>query len=452
MSSDTIYALATAPGKSGIAVIRLSGARALPALKALSGLADIAPRLAHYVTFRSPANEPIDRGMALYFKAPHSFTGEDVVELQIHGSLAVIRQFLDILGSLDELRPAEPGEFSRRAFTNGKMDLLEAEGLADLIDAETPAQKTQAMRQLQGELSGHYDDLRRRVTHCLAQLEATIDFPDEEIPPSVLADLERNMEMLNSAIRASLQDEKRGERLRGGINVVILGAPNAGKSSLLNTLAQRDAAIVSARAGTTRDLIEVHLDMAGYPVVLVDTAGIRDSADELEKEGVRRALARAGQADIKLVLFDGEKWPHMDEVSRGLIDYNTLIIISKCDLLNPADGEAVAQDPAQPLRVSQDLYSISTKTGQGIERLLAELERRIISFFSSHAAPFITRHRHRALLEEALQRLENALKDVPQELKCEELRQAALSIGKITGKIQVDDVLDVVFREFCIGK
>ena len=233
-----------------------------------------------------------------------------------------------------------------------------------------------------------------------------------------------------------MQDERRGERLRDGINVVILGAPNAGKSSLINVLSKRDAAIVSHKAGTTRDIIEVHMDICGYPVVLVDTAGIRESDEEIEAEGIRRALARAGEADIKLVLFDGGNWPEIDSASKQLLDEKSIMVINKCDLLNePLDGQC-----------------ISTKTGQGLDRLMEELQRRIIGFFSGGAAPFITRNRHRALLVDASNYLGKSDGNMPLELKCEELRLAAQAVGKITGKIQVDDVLDVVFSSFCIGK
>lgn len=437
--SDTIYALATSPGRSGVAIIRLSGPHALPALKRLTGLDDITPRQAVYASLRASTGDIIDKGLALYFPAPRSFTGEDVVELHIHGSLAVIRELLGALSQQHGLRPAEQGEFSRRAFINGKMDLIEAEGLADLIDAETTAQKTQAMRQMQGELSGYYDSLRTGIIQSLAHLEAYIDFPDEDIPESVLQGLEGQIRNLQSVMEQGLQDHKRGERLREGLHVVILGAPNAGKSSLLNAIARRDAAIVSARAGTTRDVIEIHMDMAGFPVILVDTAGLRETSDDIEEEGVRRALARAGEADIKLVLADGTQWPEMDAASKALLDNQSMLIFTKADMLEkgmePADG-----------------LSISTQTGQGMDNLLAELEKRIIRFFSGETAPFITRARHRALLSESLKHLQNCHKKAELELKCEELRLAANAVGKITGKIQVDDVLDVIFRQFCIGK
>ncbi|MBY0408384.1 MAG: tRNA uridine-5-carboxymethylaminomethyl(34) synthesis GTPase MnmE, partial [Rickettsiales bacterium] len=269
-SADTIFALATPPGKSGVAVIRLSGARAAQALFALTGW-QAQPRMAKYVTFCDMDGQVVDKGLALYFPNPKSFTGEDVVECHIHGGLAVIREFLGVLSGMG-LRPAEVGEFTRRAFANGKMDLLEAEGLADLIDAETSAQKTQAQRQMEGALSAYYAAIRTQMLTVLAHLEAYIDFPDEEIPESVFTGIAGDIAAVEQSIRAAMDDAGRGERLRDGISVVILGAPNVGKSSLLNVLARRDVAIVSQRAGTTRDMIEVHLDMGGYPVVLVDTA------------------------------------------------------------------------------------------------------------------------------------------------------------------------------------
>lgn len=437
-SADTIFALATPPGRSGVAVVRLSGSKALPALKQLSRLAGITPRTAYYTSFHSPgSNEVIDQGLALYFKAPHSFTGEDVVELQLHGSLAVIREILDHLGSIDGLRPAEQGEFTRRAFINHKLDLTEAEGLADLIDADTKEQKRQALRQMHGHLSQYYERLRTQIIGCLAHLEAYIDFPDEEIPEAVLIGLGDEIRNVQNTIHNALADDRRGERIRSGIQIVILGAPNAGKSSLLNALAKRDVAIVSYHAGTTRDIIEVHLDIAGYPVTLVDTAGLRESSDDIEQEGIRRARQRAGGADIKLVLFDGQSWPEKDAASAALLDNNSITIVSKRDLLQHA---------------LPDTLCISTTTGEGIDQLLNTLQQRIIDGFSVHDAPLITQARHRSLLAEAGKQLELALQDKALELKCEELRRAAQAIGKITGKIQVDDVLDVIFRQFCIGK
>ena len=438
MHKNTIFAPATAPGKSGVAIIRISGAEAGRALKQLSGIESLAPNSTRFTAFHAPNGELIDRGIALFFKAPHSFTGEDVAELQVHGSPAVIRELLEVLSAIEGLRPAEAGEFTRRAFLNGKMDLVEAEGLADLIDAETSQQKSQAMRQMQGDLSRYYDALRKQITESLAHLEAYIDFPDEEIPESVLTGLGDNVDKIKSLIQETLQDHKRGERLREGMYVVILGAPNAGKSSLLNALAKKDAAIVSHRAGTTRDVIEVLLDIAVFPVILTDTAGLRESADDIEEEGVRRALARAADADLKLVVFDGAELPKLDPASLELIDSTALVVINKSDL-----------NSAKP---ALDSISVSVKTGEGMNGLVKVMENSIISFFSSHAAPVITRNRHRALLQDTLTHLNRFKTGDSLELACEELRLAAQSVGKITGKIEVDELLDVIFRQFCIGK
>lgn len=441
MSRETIFALATPAAKSGVAIIRISGKQSLYALRSLTGKQSWEPNIARFVTFsRATDHDPrftIDRGIALFFKAPKSFTGEDVVELHTHGSIAVIRELLDTLAQVAGLRPAEPGEFTRRAFINHKMDLIEAEGLADLIEAETPAQKAQALLQMQGNMSRVYEKLRTQIITALAHLEAYIDFPDEEIPPSVLSDLTGEVSALKTTIAEALSDGKRGEKLRQGLSIVILGAPNAGKSSLLNAIAGRDAAIVSHRAGTTRDVIEIHMDLGGFPVTLMDTAGIRDTTDDIEEEGVRRALERAASADIKLVLFDGAYLPELDPRTQELMDANSIAIISKCDMVR---------------KRPPDMLSISTQSGEGLDELLKRIEFKIASLFSSKAAPLITRNRHRTLLSEAFYHLEKCDLGGPLELACEELRLAASCVAKITGKIAVDDVLDVVFKQFCIGK
>ncbi len=440
-SSNTIFALATAAGKSGIAIVRISGRDAARALSALSGIDSPTPNMARLTALAAPSGTIIDRGLAIYFKAPHSFTGEDVVELQVHGSLAVIRELLEVLSHMKGLRPAGPGEFSRRAFLNGKMDLIEAEGLADLIDAETSGQKNQALRQMQGDLSRYYDDLRARIIKTLAHLEAYIDFPDEDIPESVLTGLSNDIKELQAIIRAALDDHRRGEKVRDGIHVVILGTPNVGKSSLLNALSRKDAAIVSHKAGTTRDVIEVHMEIAGFPVILTDTAGIRESSDDIEEEGVRRALARAETADIKLVMFDGGV-AEPDPQTLQLIDKDSIAIISKSDI-------QISENLIFKIKSFNPLL-ISTKTGYGISGLLEEIEKRVSAY--SGGASFITRNRHRAALSEALEHLDSLKLDSPLEISCEELRRAAVAVGKITGKIAVDDVLDVVFKSFCIGK
>lgn len=444
-ASDTIFALATAAGKAGVAVIRVSGSRAGDTLRIVSIIKELEPNRACYTCFRDGQGSLIDRGLAIYFKAPHSFTGEDVVELQIHGSFAVINELLELLASLPGLRHAEAGEFTRRAFIYGKMDLIEAEGLDDLIDAGTREQKSQALRQMDGALSRYYEGLRRQIITALAHLEAYIDFPDEEIPESVLEGLGDEVRAIEAAIAAALADDRRGQALRDGLRIVIVGAPNAGKSSLLNCLAKRDAAIVSQHAGTTRDVIEVQMDLGGFPVILTDTAGIREGQDEVESEGIRRALMRAREADIKLALFDGCEIPILDFHTLELVDEDTILVITKADI---ADVAKRAELPELALGG----HYISTTTGEGVAELLCALEKRTREFFHSEHAPMITRNRHRALLADAANHLNKYHNQQALELACEELRQSALSIGKITGKIEVDDVLDVIFHQFCIGK
>ncbi len=444
-TTDTIYALATPYARSGVAIIRVSGKQALHTLETLSNRKDWQPNRAALCSFRVPSSvELIDKGLALYFAGPHSFTGEDVAEFHIHGSQAVIKHLLETLAGMEGLRLAEAGEFTRRAYLNGKMDLLEAEGLADLIDAETLAQKAQAMRQMGGEASKRYTAMREQVIRVLALLEAYIDFPDEEIPESVLTGLTEEVAHAKAHITNILNDNRKGERLRDGFRVVICGAPNAGKSSLINALSGQEAAIVSHHAGTTRDIIEVYMDIGGFSVILTDTAGIRETADEVEGEGVRRALARAGDADLKLVLFDATKLPDMDAQSRALVDDLALAVVTKCDL-NPAAKK-------HKLPFNNNMIYISSQTGEGVETLLNRLSERVSGDIQTGGAALITRKRHREQLRQALSSLERFSVELPLELACEELRQAAVAIGKITGKIQVDDVLDVIFRQFCIGK
>jgi tRNA modification GTPase len=393
------------------------------------------------------SGETIDHALLLYFAAPASFTGEPVAELHIHGGKAVMTAVLGLLQTLPDFRLAEPGEFSRRAFENGKLDLTEAEAVADLVDAETEAQRRQAMHQLDGALGRLYDDWRLRLTRALAYIEAAIDFADEDLPADVAARHHADLAGLADSITAHLDDGHRGERLRHGFSVAILGAPNAGKSSLLNRLARRDAAIISPIAGTTRDIVEVHLDLGGYPVTLADTAGLRDSADVIETEGVRRALARAGQADLRLLVFDGGIWPQRDAATVALIDANTIIVVNKSDLLT---------DKAQ-VNTGQTSIYVSARTGDGIDNLLAALAEKLDIHTARATTPPLTRQRHRAALEETLGHLRRALavaareNHVP-ELCAEDIRLAVRALGRITGRVDVEDLLDIIFRDFCIGK
>ncbi len=374
---DTIYAPATAAGRAGVAVIRISGPACRAALTALlaTGLVP-APRRATLTAFVDPGNgEELDRGLVLWFPAPHSFTGEDVAELHCHGGAAVIAALLEALGRTMGCRLAEAGEFTRRAFQNGKMDLTQAEGLADLIAAETEAQRRQAQRQMAGALGQLYEGWRADLIGALAHLEADIDFPDEDLPDGVTARQRPVLQRLKQQISDHLDDSHRGERLRDGCHMVILGAPNVGKSSLLNALSRRDAAIVSSQAGTTRDVVEVYLNLGGYPVVLADTAGLRDSEDALEVEGVRRARVRGEQADLKIVLYDCAATPEPDDAVLDLLD-DGVLVANKVDLA----ADLAGTPPRQGL-------GVSTKTGQGMDELLQRLADEAAPRFDPHAPP-----------------------------------------------------------------
>jgi len=455
MSSQTIYALASAGGRAGIAVIRVSGPGAGAALTALTGKAALAPRKAIRAALADPSSsEPIDDGLVIWFPAPNSFTGEDVCEFQVHGGPAVIAGTLEALSGLSGLRMAEPGEFTRRAFENGKLDLTAAEGLADLIEAETSAQRKQALRQLEGELGRLYEAWRQRLLAALAHGEAGIDFSDEDLPGGIEAEARNDVAALERDLAEHLHDDRRGERLRSGFHIVIIGPPNAGKSSLLNQLARRDAAIVSETAGTTRDIIEVHLDLGGYPVTVADTAGLRvisdKDGDAIEAEGIRRARARADTADIRLAVFDAQT--DADPATAALVDAGTIVVINKSDLAASSPPAAVGGQPA---------LAVSALTGDGIDALLALVTERVGALMATGSSaasplPVLTRARHREALEECRAALGRFLAAAPgnttPELAAEDLRLAARALGRITGRVDVDEVLDVIFRDFCIGK
>ncbi|MDP6841886.1 MAG: tRNA uridine-5-carboxymethylaminomethyl(34) synthesis GTPase MnmE [Rhodospirillales bacterium] len=444
MNSDTIFALASGGGKAGVAVYRLSGSAAADAYAAMAGSEIPTPRQAVRVHLVDPATTtPVDDGLAIWFPAPASFTGEDVIEFHLHGGRAVHGAMLGALAAVPGLRPAEPGEFTRRAFENGKMDLTQAEALADLVDAETAAQRRQAQRQMGGALAEIYDRWRGRLLAAIAKCEAEIDFAEDDLPAGLRQEVIQSVTDLDNELAAHLDDHGRGERLRSGLSIAILGPPNAGKSSLLNRLAERDVAIVSERAGTTRDVIEVHLDLGGYPVVLADTAGLREARDELEDEGVRRALARASGADVKILVFDGAAWPELDRHTLDQLDDDAVTVVNKIDL---------GLDLNQSRQTDLKAIGISAKTGSGIDRLLATLSAVAEEMCAGNDSPALTRTRHRlALLEcrEALQRFQ-AAGEV--ELAAEDLRLAARAIGRVTGRVDVEDILDRIFSEFCIGK
>jgi tRNA modification GTPase len=442
--TDTIFALATPFGRSGVAVIRISGSAANDSLSHFGITPLPAPRKAHYCSFILPASdEVLDRGLVLSFPAPHSFTGEDCIEFQIHGSIAVIKKVLAELSGLPHFRMAEPGEFARRAFLNNKFDLTAAEGLVDLIEAETEMQRQQASHSALGHAAKFYNQLRSEIIHSLAFLEAYIDFPDEDIPPSVYAQVEDEVAKVTLTIQTILANSENAEKIREGFTVVILGAPNAGKSTLLNALAKRDAAIVSDRAGTTRDLIEVHLDLHGLPVTLIDTAGIRETSDDIESEGIKRALAKAEHADVKLVLFDSTL--PLDPSTRAIIDDTTIVVFTK------AEQQKVPSAPPNSMRCLNQL-SVSALDSSTLSPLLLAIENHLAIHAKPTEAAVVTRQRHRDHLVAALDQLALFEGEKSLELQCERIRLAAVEVGKITGHIQVDELLGVIFSSFCIGK
>ena len=484
-SPDTIFALSSGRGPAAIAVVRISGPRAGDALQSL-GVKIPEPRKAGLARLRDPrTNEIIDEALALWFPAPHSETGEDVAELQLHGGRAVVAATLSALASLDGLRMAEPGEFTRRAFENGKLDLTAVEGLADLVSAETEGQRRQAFRQMKGALGRKAESWRERLIQALALVEARIDFSDEaDVPEDLVAPALVLARELASEIAAALADGRRGERLRDGLVVAIAGPPNAGKSTLLNRIAKREAAIVSPYAGTTRDVIEVHLDLGGLPVTLLDTAGIRDTDDPVEREGVRRAEARAAAADLVLWLEDASAPSPAAAVSAiggsatGPVRW---LVRNKIDLAGAGqrnepriDREGRNEDesiPIKPLRNivnkeltdinepefirNEQIFFLSAVTGDGFDALLSKLAQFAEKHLAGGESALITRERHRQVLGDAVAALGRALSPAVagrEDLLAEELRTAARALGRLTGRVDVEDILDVIFRDFCIGK
>ena len=434
-TTDTIFALSSGPPPAGIAVVRISG----PGVRfVLETLIDSIPE-PRTATLRSirVGGKLIDRGLVIFFPAPGSFTGEDVAEFHVHGGRAVMAALFAALSALPGLRPAEAGEFTRRAFHNNRLDLTQVEGIADLVAAETEAQRRQALALSGGTLARLYDSWREQLLRARALIEAELDFPDEDdIPGSVSVQAWDIVGALEQEIVNHLAD-RRGERVRDGAEVVILGPTNAGKSSLINAIARRDVAIVTPEPGTTRDLIEVRLDLGGYPVTLVDTAGLREAAGAIEQEGIRRAQERAAGADIVLWLADATV-AGTPQAPPGAI-----FVATKIDLVDATERSASV--------AGADLR-VSAKTGEGIDALLALLTARLADTSSPLESPVITRARHRAALEACLSAVRAAVAGGPLELRAEELRHAADALGRITGRIDVEDLLDVIFRDFCIGK
>ena len=440
---DNIFAPATIIGKSAVAIIRISGPGAYLALQFLGVKAEIKPRVATLRKIFTSAGEVIDQVLVLWFPAPDSFTGENVLEIQTHGSRAVVSMVIAELSAIKGFRIAEPGEFTRRALVNNKIDLVQAEGLADLVNAETAAQAKQASRQMSGELTVLYHSWRGVLIKILASIEAEIDFPDEAIPADLKEKFFAEIVELKHDIRGHLDDNRAGERLRAGFCITIIGPPNVGKSSLLNFLARREAAIVSEHAGTTRDIVEVHLDIQGYPVIVADTAGLRAAGDPVEKEGIGRAIRSVESADLIIALFDVNKLPDLDGFTSGLLARNSILVASKADM---------AQDWHEKFCEERGLLLISVHNQRGIDRLLGLVAQRTQERLAASADPIITRTRYRDALKSALAHIEKLNFDMPAELLAEELKAAARHIGGITDKIDTEDILSELFASFCIGK
>jgi tRNA modification GTPase len=450
--TDSIFALATAPGRAAVAVVRLSGPASGAAVEALAGRRPL-PRKASLMTLRRPVDRAVlDRALVLWFPGPGSYTGEDAAELHLHGGHAVIDGVIDVLLGLG-LRLAEPGEFTRRAFQNGKLDLSQAEAVADLVDAETEAQRRQALGQLEGDLARRHAAWRTALIEALAVLEAAVDFPDEEVPENVADEAAPALAIIADELAAALADAHRGEQVRDGYSIALIGAPNAGKSSLLNALIARDAAIVTATPGTTRDVIEAPLNLAGFRVLIADTAGLRSSDDVIEAEGARRALARAESSALRLWVVDGaangEGWRQPAAAVRD----GDICIINKQDL-RPGAASAAARDWAQSRGL--EVITLSLTRDPAAAALKARLTQRVIAALSGAEFPAATRARHRHDLGEARGHLVRALHaltaPIEVELAAEDVRLASRSLAKVAGRIDPEDVLDRVFARFCIGK
>ena len=442
----SIYALSTGPGISGIAVVRVSGKETSRVIQLLTGKNVPKPRVA---TLRKISkintSELIDEGIILWFPGPGSYTGEDMAEIQVHGSKAVIDAIHTSISKIENCRLAEPGEFTKLAFQNGKINLLQAESIADLISSETEIQRQQAIKIMNGKSGDQFNFLRDKLLKILSHVEAKIDFPDEDLPNDILKEIKKSSDEVLRNIEKILNDQKVGERIREGFKIAILGPTNAGKSSLLNHLSNRDVAIVSEIAGTTRDVIETHLNIDGYPVIVSDTAGIRESKNEIEKKGIKLSLNRAEEADLKLVVVDSKNLDFTD-VLKGLLDNNAILVINKSDLLE-------ADIDPEIKKLNHVLISI--KENLNIDELILKIKNNLKNKFITSDDILITRERHRQHLEQCLEHLKNFNKKNEVEdfdKAAEDLRLATRHLGMIVGKVDVEEILGSIFNDFCIGK
>ena len=442
----TIYALSTGPGISGIAIIRVSGEDTKKIIKLLTNENLPKARVATLKKINKiNTSELIDEGIILWFPGPESYTGEDMAEFHVHGSKAVIDALHSSISQIKNCRLAEPGEFTKLAFQNGKINLLKAESIADLISAETEIQRQQAVKIMNGKSSEIFNDLREKLLKILSNVEAKIDFPDEDLPLDVLKNIKKISNEVILSIKKILNDQKVGERIREGFKIAIIGPTNAGKSSLLNHLSKRDVAIVSEIAGTTRDVIETHLNIDGYPVVVSDTAGIRDSKNEIEKKGIKLALDKAENADLKLIIVDA-KSIDFKGVLRKLMDENAILVVNKSDLLK--------KDLSSEIKNFEHVL-ISVKNNLNIENLILKIKDKLKNKFITNKDILITRERHRQHLEQSLNYLKNFEEKNEAEdfdKAAEDLRLATRHLGMIVGKVDVEEILGSIFNDFCIGK
>jgi tRNA modification GTPase len=442
----TIFALSSGPGISGVAIIRVSGLGTKNVIKKLTKEDLPIPRVATTKKFKEfNNNNIIDEGILLWFPAPNSYTGEDMAEIHVHGSIAVVRAILDQLSKIDDCRIAEPGEFTKIAFQNGKINLLKAESISDLISAETEIQRIQAVKMMNGKSSDKFNSLREKLLKILSNVEAKIDFPDDDLPDDVVKNIKNDSENIRSQIEKILNDQKVGERIREGFKIAIIGPANAGKSSLLNYLSNRDVAIVSEVAGTTRDVVEAHLNLDGYPVVVSDTAGIRESKDEIEKKGIKLALKRAEDADLNIIVIE-PKSTEFTGFLNDLVTNKAIIVMNKIDL-----GLENINDQ---IKKYKPIY-LSLKKEKNLEGLIKAIKEKLKNKFLNPEQTLITRERHRQSLEACVNHLKNfeeknSIEDFDK--AAEDLRLATRHLGVIVGKVDVEEILGSIFSDFCIGK
>ena len=440
-----IYALSSGRGPSGIAIVRISGKGTLQVCKKLTQLKELKSNEVNYCKLYDPKNSNIidPEALLLWFPAPNSYTGDDLAELQVHGSNAVIKTLLKILSEQNNCRLAEPGEFTKVAFQNDKIDLLKAESIGDLIHAETELQRVQAVELVQGKASNYYNDLREKLIKALSYIEAKIDFAEDDLPEKTLKEVHKSIKDIYRDITKILEDNKIGEKIRDGFRVSIIGEVNSGKSSLLNLLSKREVAIVSEEEGTTRDVIETFLNIDGYPVILADTAGIREAKNEVEKKGILLAVAKAQEADLNIVMIDNSSKVISNKIM-DLINKNSIVLLNKSD---------VKEDQHHKFNV--DTILVSVKENKNIDILIEKIKEKLSSKFTSNSSILITRERHRVMLSECLKEIDKFMKKDQKkdiELAAEDLRMATRHLGSIVGKVDVEEILGSIFKDFCIGK